>query len=109
MTSRPPIREIRGTRLAAGYVSAFNFETKYSWWRVLGCGPTRLRLRGLYTLIEVRLPDYPDIDGHVLIKSLEATARDANETPERSASAAATAQKIMQAVKLDKRASRKPQ
>lgn len=59
--------------------------------------------------VDAPIPDYPDIDGRVLLRSLEATARDAKETPQRRATAAATAQKIMEALKLDAKASPKPQ
>jgi hypothetical protein len=47
------------------------------------------------------IPDYPDIDENVVIKSLNATAGDANETPERRAAAASTAQQIVEALKYD--------
>lgn len=59
--------------------------------------------------VDAPIPDYPDLDGHVLIRSLKAEARDAAETPERRAAAAATAQTIMDALKFDTGASLKAQ
>jgi hypothetical protein len=44
------------------------------------------------------IPDYPDIDGDVLVKSLNATAGNASETPERRAEAETTARKITEAL-----------
>jgi hypothetical protein len=55
------------------------------------------------------IPDYPEIDADVLIRSLNATAEDASETPEHRAEAAATTRKIREALKPDTQTSQKPQ
>jgi hypothetical protein len=52
------------------------------------------------------IPDYPEIGGDVLIKSLNAAAENANETPERRAQAGAAARKIADALARARAASR---
>jgi hypothetical protein len=59
--------------------------------------------------VDAPIPDYPDIDADVLIRSLNATAEDANETPERRAEAAATTRKLREALNPDTQTSQKPQ
>ena len=49
--------------------------------------------------VNAPIPDYPDISGDVLVKSLTALAGNANETPERRAQAEATARKVAEAQK----------
>ena len=48
--------------------------------------------------VNAPIPDYPDIGGSVLVKLLNASAGNANETPERRAQAEVTARKIADAL-----------
>jgi hypothetical protein len=58
--------------------------------------------------VNAPIPDYPDISSQILIRSLNAVAKNARETPERRAEAAATAHKIREALKSETTTSPKP-